>query len=247
MSHDKRRADDAFNPFAGFDDAVLKRLDLLYMHSGITFDDIEAYLVDELKALKPASAIRIIDRCMAPRHAMASSILAAFVLQEKVETADRQRLTHLVDYCKKADAEVDMLRARLHKEEGHRATLEAERDGLQYMCTSAEAMRKRMQADIDRLRGERNRLAEAAAAAATTTGFDALPGAVRRRILHVISRRGQHRLTELAFDKRVVDGILMMTEPQVDKFVEFLDGESFATIVNPSAYMTSRIHALLKD
>ena len=70
---------------------------------------------------------------------------------------------------------------------------------------------------------------------------------MRRRILHVISRRGQHRLTELAFDKRVVDGILMMTEPQVDKFVEFLDGESFATIVNPSAYMTSRIHALLKD
>jgi hypothetical protein len=289
MSHHqgnrKRSADDAFNPFAGFDEAVIDKLNELNERSGITSKDIEPYLVDDLKALKPASAIRVLERCMLPGTAMASPILAAFMLQEKVETSDRLRLdraTHLADRCKKAEAEVHLLRERARKEEGRRATLEAERDGLQDMCTSAEATcrsmqadidrlrgerdglqdmctsseatRRSMQADIDRLRGERDRLRDASSATPSTstatapTGLDALPAGVKRRIRRVISpaHRG-HRLTELAFDKRVVDGILMMNVSQFDKFVEFLTDGDFASIVNPSAYMTSRIHALLKS
>ena len=262
MSHEnrKRRAyddEDVSNPFVGFDAAVLKKLEDLHRLSGLTFGDLPPFLVDELKAMKPASALRVIDRCMAPSMAaMASSILAAFMLQEKVDCADRLLVTkmeRLVERCKKSESETDLLRSKLQAEMQRCTALKVERDGLQLMCSAAEAAREaervNMQADIDRLRADRNRLRDAAPSSTSTTEalMDALPADVRRRIVRAISRPGRHRLAERWFDKRVVMRILKLTPPQVDRFIEFLEGygEGTGDIVNPSAYMTSKINAIV--
>ena len=263
MSHEnrKRRAyddEDVSNPFVGFDAAVLKKLEDLHRLSGLTFGDLPPFLLDELKAMKPASALRVIDRCMGPSMAaMASSIFAAFILQEKVECADRLLVTkmeRLVDRCKKSESEADLLRSKLQAEMERYTTLKAERDGLQLMCIAAEAAREAerviMQADIDRLRADRNRLRDAAPSSTPKTDarLEALPADVRRRIVRAISRPGRHRLAERWFDRRVVGRILKLTPPQVDRFIEFLEGygEGIGEIVNPSAYMTSKINAIVQ-